>query len=104
SHPTPPTPIYTLSLHDALPISRRRGAPAEPFPLHPGRRVPRHERRAVRAAATSRRATSQHHRGGGRRSVDLRLARWDASQLRSRSEEHTSELQSLAYLVCRLLL
>src|SRR5687767_239088 len=28
----------------------------------------------------------------------------DRSQLRRRSEEHTSELQSLAYLVCRLLL
>src|SRR5712672_4018540 len=27
-----------------------------------------------------------------------------AKQLRRRSEEHTSELQSLAYLVCRLLL
>src|SRR2546425_3439412 len=28
----------------------------------------------------------------------------DAAQGRERSEEHTSELQSLAYLVCRLLL
>src|SRR2546425_9647000 len=28
----------------------------------------------------------------------------DAAILRARSEEHTSELQSLAYLVCRLLL
>src|SRR2546423_4984859 len=27
-----------------------------------------------------------------------------AARVRSRSEEHTSELQSLAYLVCRLLL
>src|SRR5229473_3630785 len=30
--------------------------------------------------------------------------RWDWSTPRHRSEEHTSELQSLAYLVCRLLL
>src|SRR5205823_9311031 len=31
--------------------------------------------------------------------------RWRrSSQCRTRSEEHTSELQSLAYLVCRLLL
>src|SRR5205823_11548358 len=30
--------------------------------------------------------------------------RWCMARLRSRSEEHTSELQSLAYLVCRLLL
>src|SRR2546425_3774808 len=29
---------------------------------------------------------------------------WDGNQFRMRSEEHTSELQSLAYLVCRLLL
>src|SRR2546425_8062950 len=38
------------------------------------------------------------------------LCRWNARtrcrrrQVRLRSEEHTSELQSLAYLVCRLLL
>src|SRR5258707_8445517 len=29
---------------------------------------------------------------------------WEDCQLRSRSEEHTSELQSRQYLVCRLLL
>src|SRR2546425_3966053 len=29
---------------------------------------------------------------------------WSASRVDTRSEEHTSELQSLAYLVCRLLL
>src|SRR5205823_14221375 len=36
----------------------------------------------------------------------IRCAKWNASSagLSSRSEEHTSELQSLAYLVCRLLL
>src|SRR2546425_4094807 len=33
-----------------------------------------------------------------------RFSRTSGSQRRSRSEEHTSELQSLAYLVCRLLL
>src|SRR2546423_13605064 len=68
---TATTEIYTLSLHDALPISggERGGGRGR------GRGVARP--RAVRAG-----------RGGGRR----------------RSEEHTSELQSLAYLVCRLLL
>src|SRR2546425_7132004 len=35
--------------------------------------------------------------------VDL-LVGEDACRARCRSEEHTSELQSLAYLVCRLLL
>src|SRR5207237_8047364 len=63
---TSTTTIYTLSLHDALPIYR-------PPPLH---------RRA---------------RGPGRR--DGR-----GSRGRSRSEEHTSELQSHLNLVCRLLL
>src|SRR5438552_9356444 len=64
------TEIYTLSLHDALPISRRRRA-AAPF-------------------AASPRAT----------------ARWGprACGCPSRSEEHTSELQSPDHLVCRLLL
>src|SRR2546425_9583364 len=35
--------------------------------------------------------------------TSLPLAMW-GSALQVRSEEHTSELQSLAYLVCRLLL
>src|SRR2546425_9783341 len=35
----------------------------------------------------------------------LRIRFYDKSaEIRNRSEEHTSELQSLAYLVCRLLL
>src|SRR2546425_7813764 len=78
---TATTKIYTLSLHDALPISSRKsqrrrfrwhhrlyGHPS----LHDGRHVSRH---------------GPHRR-----------------RKRARSEEHTSELQSLAYLVCRLLL
>src|SRR2546430_11555480 len=59
---TATTEIYTLSLHDALPIScgRRRWA-----------------------------------------GIAIACARWKTS---SRSEEHTSELQSQSNLVCRLLL
>src|SRR2546425_1506255 len=38
------------------------------------------------------------------RRPDLTFATADHYVLTSRSEEHTSELQSLAYLVCRLLL
>src|SRR5437879_11923868 len=70
------TDIYTLSLHDALPIlldsegGASRGNFHEPG-LH-ARRFPRHFFRAT--------------------------------NLFSRSEEHTSELQSPMYLVCRLLL
>src|SRR2546423_7553800 len=66
---TATTEIYTLSLHDALPISPNW---------------------VMRSAA---------------------ISAWPCSSLSTprkskamRSEEHTSELQSLAYLVCRLLL
>src|SRR2546425_8150827 len=46
-------------------------------------------------------------RGGGRMDKVVladRDFRWRYIQASHRSEEHTSELQSLAYLVCRLLL
>src|SRR6478609_12095537 len=56
---TATTEIYTLSLHDALPISGHR---------------------------------------------PVRRRDWHGPGRGPRSEEHTSELQSLAYLVCRLLL
>src|SRR5688572_31266213 len=82
------TDIYTLSLHDALPIFRGRLRPLE----EPRPRPPRVRRRAA---------------GGrdGRGDRDAR-PRPDprADQLRGRSEEHTSELQSQSNLVCRLLL
>src|SRR5687767_15176291 len=68
---TATTEIYTLSLHDALPISSRSTRSR-------GRRT------STGSAPTSRMAA-----------MCSRTAR---------SEEHTSELQSLAYLVCRLLL
>src|SRR5262249_60926148 len=67
-NPTAPTEIYTLSLHDALPIFRR---------VELGRRL------------------RQRMRDG--------LVLPDRA-LEHRSEEHTSELQSLTNLVCRLLL
>src|SRR2546425_8115139 len=72
---TATTEIYTLSLHDALPIYDDHAR--EPH-------EPRGQRRSALAHATE--------RNPGERAIDLR------------SEEHTSELQSLAYLVCRLLL
>src|SRR2546425_4045959 len=62
---TATTEIYTLSLHDALPIFAHSGGALD------------------RSAGTKERAALSGH---------------------VRSEEHTSELQSLAYLVCRLLL
>src|SRR2546425_1966875 len=74
---TATTEIYTLSLHDALPISRSASS----------RRC---SRRAM-AISVSTRASS-------------RTPSTSRATSLSRSEEHTSELQSLAYLVCRLLL
>src|SRR5215211_9343026 len=71
---TATTEIYTLSLHDALPISRRP-------PTLPS--VRRSAFGAGRGEAAS----------DGRRQL-----------LDERSEEHTSELQSHSDLVCRLLL
>src|SRR5438046_10654728 len=62
---TATTEIYTLSLHDALPISRV---------------TPRPKRMLEEASSNA------------------------YSRAMARSEEHTSELQSLTNLVCRLLL
>src|SRR5205823_14530454 len=96
--------IYPLSLHDALPISDR-GSYFAP----PDRRCRRsgsgRVMRLARNAADSLEMEIAHLRG-----LDLEAlrARWrsvsgrDGRLLSMRSEEHTSELQSLAYLVCRL--
>src|SRR5687767_15397812 len=70
---TATTEIYTLSLHDALPISTSQTASGRSFSA------------AICAAAERARVAA-----------GVRPER--------RTEEHTSELQSLAYLVCRLLL
>src|SRR3712207_8202647 len=85
---TATTEIYTLSLHDALPICLATRA------WTVWRRSPA---RAVPTASRSRRASR------ARRSA-RRSQRPGRPGCRSRSEEHTSELQSRQYLVCRLLL
>src|SRR5439155_20606866 len=88
----PATPdIYTLSLHDALPISPRRHSPRAGCADGPaGRTRLRRSRRGRRPPAS--RAPRQRNR--------VRPAGPSAQ----RSEEHTSELQSRGHLVCRLLL
>src|SRR5690349_23660145 len=70
------TEIYTLSLHDALPISRTLRA------QH------RHQRAKSRCCG----------------SKTNRLDPAGCARIVQRSEEHTSELQSRRDLVCRLLL
>src|SRR2546430_10499939 len=84
---TATTEIYTLSLHDALPISRTAAM------------VGRDNDQSCIASSTSTSRTDRH---------------WSAPTILSvtssemsdkiRSEEHTSELQSQSNLVCRLLL
>src|SRR2546425_1807586 len=59
--------------------------------------------RSTRAArGTNSTARSAHTGSAAQRKGPAQVARTMSSMLRS--EEHTSELQSLAYLVCRLLL
>src|SRR5947207_12603469 len=98
------TPTSTLSLHDALPIS-------------PVRASEDHTARRPKRSNTSSNGSSASN--GDRKSTRLNSSHTVTSyavfclkkktpQLTwrspSRSEEHTSELQSRQYLVCRLLL
>src|SRR3712207_9568892 len=85
---TATTEIYTLSLHDALPIYRRPG----------GRPGPRHTERSGGSVPSARAHAEFPVRQG------LRAGPAWGGGGRGRSEEHTSELQSRQYLVCRLLL
>src|SRR3712207_8754066 len=62
----------------------------------------RSPRRGARARGAGRRAAGVRRPADGR-GADRRAAVRDAAAAR-RSEEHTSELQSRQYLVCRLLL
>src|SRR5258707_2703759 len=80
---TATTEIYTLSLHDALPISEMVAK--------------------VKVLDNAYYTTTDDHgrfRIAGVPAGDVPVVAW----LPTRSEEHTSELQSRQYLVCRLLL
>src|SRR3712207_9192175 len=86
---TATTEIYTLSLHDALPISRRFPEPDEGTCHRPRDGDTPGMRCELRGVSVVRKVLTCHPKGAG----EL-----------LRSEEHTSELQSRQYLVCRLLL
>src|SRR2546426_9181787 len=77
---TATTEIYTLSLHDALPIS------------------------TVQPAVSVSRKRVGFHRGTHTHQVPVAVGAVHAPDRGPRSEEHTSELQSPCNLVCRLLL
>src|SRR5690606_39443919 len=95
SQDTPTPEIYTLSLHDALPISEHDGIPLGLYA------------RASLAEALAREADElfevtaaaldHYHQLFG---IRYPWGKYD----QVRSEEHTSELQSRENLVCRLLL
>src|SRR2546422_4117373 len=88
---TATTEIYTLSLHDALPISLQ----ARPLAA-----AVSGEARRARAG----RAGRALHLGGCGRHGAIGLPAGGLRAQPRRSEEHTSELQSRLHLVCRLLL
>src|SRR2546430_11812933 len=81
---TATTEIYTLSLHDALPIFQKSRSGTRQNLLH----IPVHLRRE--------RVECQNFLT----QIDIQSKR----ETLDRSEEHTSELQSQSNLVCRLLL
>src|SRR5438309_2464004 len=90
----PTTLIYTLSLHDALPILGESRAQMRGASLADGRLRRRMDRARRRPFVSGR----CDQRGSLLRPYDA------ARNSHSRSEEHTSELQSQFHLVCRLLL
>src|SRR5205823_12768458 len=103
SHLTPPSALYTLSLHDALPILHDPSgnrvqlmASDDTGLLLDHAAVEVHEFDYCEMVY-------RNALGGQMESYHAwRVEDFDDAKLRS--EEHTSELQSLAYLVCRLLL
>src|SRR2546422_7649119 len=90
---TATTEIYTLSLHDALPIFDRHFQFAEL------------EARLYRSRDLYESALAEYDEACTRHDAEMEgicaafMAKWG-----KRSEEHTSELQSRLHLVCRLLL
>src|SRR3712207_8724034 len=88
---TATTEIYTLSLHDALPISpsRVRTSP-------------------IQSPSEDETSNAPVYDAWVQSRADCPVNHWPSqvptSPRRCRSEEHTSELQSRQYLVCRLLL
>src|SRR5947209_8543416 len=102
---TPTTTIYTLSLHDALPIYRCWTR------IKSNGGLLKSEKHAQREGFWA--AHVLRPRGAQSQGVapECRLSRFNKVPVRRtaappevRSEEHTSELQSRQYLVCRLLL
>src|SRR5207253_11146486 len=102
-HYPPPTSLYTLSLHDALPISSWSSC----FPGFCRAYVTKSLPSMLRMPKGA-----KHWPESGQSFASVGSVkdakRWNSSSnistVPKRSEEHTSELQSRGHLVCRLLL
>src|SRR5207253_9593322 len=104
SHYSSPPDFYTLSLHDALPISIASGTAffLETFVF-----------RSMTKSCTESAANGAFNMAMSSSWIlaSFRMAGWGTTprlcpweSLTNRSEEHSSELQSRGHLVCRLLL
>src|SRR5439155_21016470 len=93
NHP-PPTELYTLSLHNALPISVNQSIDTETEQAF----IPQ-TLRNVAVSNSLCQTVGDFGNPGPCFADDHRITDGDV-----RSEEHTSELQSRGHLVCRLLL
>src|SRR5205823_14123977 len=91
------THIYTLSLHDALPISSALEGYAKTIHIT----SPPPELYSIDQRSSAGLAVDMDNDAGSGSAV---AGHYRHHYPYPRSEEHTSELQSLAYLVCRLLL
>src|SRR5438876_4268662 len=94
--PSPPS-LYTLSLHDALPIycdlaTNTRRPSDKVQPKHKSER------------SNARKHKKDNSTLSARTRLTFKLAKPATIPAKARSEEHTSELQSPVHLVCRLLL
>src|SRR5205814_5394047 len=92
--------IYTLFLHDALPIldSTLVGVPVDARSDTTGRM------KELETFSQYHSATASSTEGGAYSQSEVGGRVFPQIENKHRSEEHTSELQSLRHLVCRLLL
>src|SRR5207249_8305215 len=104
SNATPPPAIYTLSLHDALPISSSSAKPKAPSASDATVNGAVAPSPGLLGNAASRRPARVPRSEGQPVDSAERHGRVPTARRCRRSEEHTSELQSRFDLVCRLLL
>src|SRR5205823_7267652 len=103
-HAPPPPHIYTLSLHDALPISPDQALAASPNWVLQGVNTSFAVYSTTGTLQAGWPKNAQNFFGiPNPGSCDTHGPFLSDPRAFYRSEEHTSELQSLAYLVCRLL-